>query len=147
MHVLLDGSTATGEGYGFTVVSEDSERGIGRLFCQVTPSAKNGAKLESNDKEYCKFYRQASNVVIDSRLVSDHCLGARLVFIVIGTLVRIKGKEFVLNHRPGWFAAALLQSCSSAIGDVGSVDAATTPVRRKETANSEQLYRLTINRL
>ena len=76
LHVLLDGSTATGEGFGFTVV-----------FCQFTPLAKNRAKLESNDKEYCKFCQQASNVVIDLCLVSDHCLGARLVFIVIGTLV------------------------------------------------------------
>ena len=32
VHVLLDGSTTTGEGYGFTVVKETSERGGGRLF-------------------------------------------------------------------------------------------------------------------
>ena len=87
LHVLLDGSTATGEGFGFTVVSEASERGIGRLFCQFMPSAKNRAKLDSNDTEYCKFCHQASNVVIDLCLVSDHCLGAQLVFMVIGTLV------------------------------------------------------------
>ena len=72
---------------------------LAAFFCQVTLSDKNGAKLESNDEEYCKFCRQALNVVIDSCLVSDHCLGARLVFMVIhvGTLVRIKGKEFVLS--------------------------------------------------
>ena len=54
--------------------------------------------------------------------------------------------QVFLNHRLGWVASALLQSCSSALGDVDSVDAATTLVRRKETANSEQLYCLIKNR-
>ena len=51
------------------------------FFNQVTPSIKYGAKLGSNDSVYCRLCRQASNDVIVSRLVRDHCLGARLLAI------------------------------------------------------------------
>ena len=103
------------------------------------PLAKNGVKLESNDKEYCKFCCQASNVVIDSCLVSDHSLGTQFGFYGPynrrGIIMCVPGgstDQVFLNHRlhAGWVAAAaLLQSCSSAIRDVSSVDAATMLVQ------------------
>ena len=54
---------------------------MGDFFCHDALSAKNDAKLGSNDKEYCKLCRQASKDVIDSCLVSDHCFGALLEFM------------------------------------------------------------------
>ena len=52
------------------------------FFSHVKLSAKNGAKLGSREREYWRFYLQASNVVIDSFFMRGHCFGALLEFIL-----------------------------------------------------------------
>ena len=49
------------------------------LFCHVTWSPRKAAKFISSDKVYCIFCFHASYDVMVSCLVSDHCLGARVV--------------------------------------------------------------------
>lgn len=51
------------------------------FFCHEKLSAKKGAKLASRDREYWRFCLQASNVVMVSFFVRDHCFGALLEFI------------------------------------------------------------------
>ena len=61
---------------------------VGDFFSQVKSLARNGAKFESRDKQYCKLWRHDSKEVMVSCLVKDHCLGALPEFIlrqVIGT--------------------------------------------------------------
>ena len=55
---------------------------IDHFFSHVKVSAKNGAKLASREREYCRFCLQASNVVIVSFFVRDHCFGAVLEFMI-----------------------------------------------------------------
>ena len=45
------------------------------FFSHVKLSAKNGAKLASRKREYCRFCLQASNVIMVSFFVRDHCFG------------------------------------------------------------------------
>ena len=52
------------------------------FFSHVKVSAKNGAKLASREREYCRFYLQAWNVVIVSFFVRDNCFGALLEFMI-----------------------------------------------------------------
>ena len=52
------------------------------FFSQVKLSAKNGTKLASREREYCRFCLQASNVVMVSLFVRDHCFGALLECMV-----------------------------------------------------------------
>ena len=59
------------------------KRVVGVVFSQVKPSTRNLAKFWSRAKEYWRFCLQDSNDVIVSVLVKDHCLGARIVAILI----------------------------------------------------------------
>ena len=67
-------------------------RGPCDFFNHVMFSLKNGAKLGSKDKMYSKFCRHASNDVIVSVLVRDHCFGALVV--VIFRFVLCKQNEY-----------------------------------------------------
>ena len=51
------------------------------FFCHENFSAKNRVKLASREREYWRFCLQASNVVMVSFFVRDHCFGALLEFI------------------------------------------------------------------
>ena len=59
-------------------------------------SAKKGAKLALREREYWRFCFQASNVVMVSFFVSDHCFGALLEFIFT---VTIRNSEVILLAR------------------------------------------------
>ena len=52
------------------------------FFSHVKLSAKNEAKLTSRERGYCRFCLQASNVVMVSFFLRDHCFGALLEFMM-----------------------------------------------------------------
>ena len=56
------------------------------LFRHEKLSAKKGAKLVSREREYWRFCLHASNIVMVSFFVSDHCFGALLEFIFTVTI-------------------------------------------------------------
>ena len=52
------------------------------FFSHVKLSAKNGAKLASRERKYCRFCLQASNLVMVSFFVMDHRYRALLEFMM-----------------------------------------------------------------
>ena len=57
--------------------SVNPRRGFVRFFSfQVDPSTRNGAKLGSRARVYCRFWRQLSKLLTVSFLVKTHCFGA-----------------------------------------------------------------------
>ena len=56
------------------------------FFSHEKLSAKKGAKLVSREREYWRFCLHASNVVMVSFFVRDHCFGALLEFIFTVTI-------------------------------------------------------------
>ena len=70
------------------------------FFSHVKLSAKNGAKLASRERKYCRFCLQASNVVMLSFFVMDHRF--RALIRIHDVIVRVHS----IDHRIGRLVVA-----------------------------------------